>query len=327
MPTLWFSYSMWANGSLDDPEPTRSPYARTWHLGRFLRDRAQERGWQFRYVNLDDTSPVTIHKEDIVIGHVWFNESSFMQQALKQDCRLKICIQPYTHHMVGDEALPMLYDMFDRADHLMLNTGPYWWDTMPDSPFAEWQDKAVRLDNCVNAAHNPYQKHTWNPKGQRGLMCVGYDNPVKGIDRVAELARVGGYRLGVFGNMNPIHHVAQCTMYGGTHFTPDNVAWICRDYDFFVSMGRFDANPTTLNETACWGLLGACTTGSGYWPDQPFIELRDDLLFNLEQVDRMQQTDESELTARSLRMRELMERDYNWQDWLNRVWGQIEAWL
>jgi hypothetical protein len=159
-------------------------------------------------------------------------------------------------------------------------------------------------------------------------MCIGYDNPVKGIDLIANLAQVGGLRLGVFGHMQPIQHVAQCTMHGGVHFTPENVRWLCKDYDFYLSMGRFDANPTALNETACWGLIGACTVGSGYWPEQPFVELRqDDMLFNLEQIDRLQTMDESELNARSKRLRQVQEERYGWEAWLNQVWEQIQQWL
>jgi hypothetical protein len=318
---------MWQNGSLDDGEPTRSPYARTWHLGRFLRNRAQERGWDFRYVNLDDTTPVTIGKDDIVIGHLWFNNGSFMQQALKQDCRAKFAIQPYTHRMVGDEMLPTLREYFEIADHLFFVTGPYWWDTMPESPFAEWQKKATRLDNSVNTTFHKFQKHTWNRKGERGFMCIGYDNPVKGLDRIAELARVSGLRLGVFGHMEPFKHVPHCTMYGGMHFTHENVEWLCKEYDFFLSMGRFDANPTTLNETASWGIIGACTTGSGYWPNAPYLELRDDLQWNLELIDRLQNMDETDLNAHAAKLREIQEQDYTWDKLVNTVWNKVQEWL
>jgi hypothetical protein len=117
-------------------------------------------------------------------------------------------------------------------------------------------------------------------------------------------------------------------MHGGTHFTPENVAWIVKDYDFFISMGRFDANPTTLYETAAWGIIGACTTGSGSWANEPFWELRnDDLLFNLDQVDTWQHMESAELQARSTAMRHRMVQEHQWQPWLDRVWEQIEQWL
>lgn len=328
MPTIWFSYSFQPYESLDGPEPYKAPSSRTWHMGRFLREQAALMGWDFRYVNLDSTEPVTIGKDDIVLGHLWFNEGSFMQQALRQECRGKFCIQPYTHRMVSDNTLPVLNEMIDLADHLFLVCGPYWYDTMEESRFAHWKAKATRLDNSVNCNHHRYQKKTWNKPGNRGFMCIGYENPIKGMDLIGELARVSGFRLGAFAHPHLFPNVPQLIIHEWVHFTPETVAPLCRDYDFFISMGRFDANPTTLNETSCWGLIGACTTGSGYWPNEPFWELRqDDMVFNLEQIDRWQHLPEYELRERSLAMRRLQETNYTWDRLNNVVWGKIQEWL
>lgn len=329
MPKLWFSYSLGGH-DLDGEEPNRSPYARAWYLGRFLRMQALTRGWEFEYRNLDDTDPVTVGKDDVVIGHLWFNDHSFMQQALQQECRFKACIQPYTHHMVGDEALPVLHAMWERADHLFLITGPYWFDTMDETPFGKYKAKATRLDNSVNAALHPYKKTRWNKPGKRAAMCVGYDNPVKGLDKVAELARITGLRLGHYGNCSPdiFRHVPQMTLHGGRLFDEQAITEICEDYDFFITMGRFDANPTTLNESACWGLIGMCTPQSGYWPGQPFVGLSlEDMAANWATIEYFQQLPECELQQHSERLRAIQERDYHWQALLDTVWGKVREYL
>ncbi len=47
MPTLYFSYSL-PGGSLDIQEPLNSPYSISWHVGRMLREKAAERGYDFQ---------------------------------------------------------------------------------------------------------------------------------------------------------------------------------------------------------------------------------------------------------------------------------------
>ncbi len=326
MTTLWFSYSLRPDETLDSPEPTRSPYHHSWHTGRFLRAKAQERGWDFEYRNLNDTSPVTIGADDIVIGHPWFDGNTFIEQAFNQDCLAKFVLQPYTAKMVGPEAESLLHQMWTQADHLFLNTGKYWFDTMQDGPYAQYKAKATRLDNQVNPTRHPYSKRQWSDAGKRAALCIGYDNHIKGLDLVEELARVAGLRLLHLGTVADgfFQHVPQATSVSGMEFTPDNISWICQHYDCFIAMGRFDANPTSLLETACWGLLACCTKESGYWPDEPFIELRlDDLAHNLDMVDWLQRAPAAELQARADTIRQQVIDQHSIEARQNKIWDKM----
>ncbi len=76
MRKLYFSYSLMAHQSLDGAEPRSAPYSISWNVGRFLRDRAQECGYAFEYVNLDDATPREFDATDIVIGHLWHEPGS-----------------------------------------------------------------------------------------------------------------------------------------------------------------------------------------------------------------------------------------------------------
>ena len=330
MPTLWFSYSFLPHHSFDSEAPIASPYKRTHYLGNHLRAMAAQIGYEFQYVNLDDTTPRTIGKDDIVIGHLWFNDGSFIQQAFDQECRAKFCIQPYTHKMVGDEALPTLFKYFDLADHLFLITGPYWFDTMPDTKFGRWHAKATRIENAVNPDVHIFGKTKWNPPGKRAALCIGYPNPVKGLDLTADLARVSGLRLGHCGHAAPelFEHVPQYTYHGGLQFTPDVIRWLCNQYDFFVTMGRYDANPTSLCETSAWGLMPFCTPTSGYWPGQPFAALQtDNLLFNLTQLETFQYMPEHKLIEWQTSIRDVIIRDFTWERTCSVVWEKMQEWL
>lgn len=324
--TLWFSYSFPDYLTLDSPEPNRSPYHHTWHVGRMLRQQAQGKGWGFEYRNLFDERPVEIGLEDIVIGHAWFTGNSFMEQASQQPCRARFIMQPYTEKMVGDEALESLHFQWSAADWLFLNTGSYWFDRMPESDYARYADKATRVDNVVNPALHPHSKRQWHEAGKRVGLCIGYNNPVKGVDLVADLARTAGFKLVTLGlsDTTLFQHVPQLVMMDGMNFTPENITWLCQEVDFFLTMGRFDANPTTLLETSCWGLLACCTEQCGYYANQPFIELRlDDMVHNWDVIDWIQHAPQAELSDRANVIRQQVIAGHSIQTRLDTMWNKI----
>lgn len=330
MATLWFCYSR-GTYDLDGPEPPHSPYTIYYHLGRFLRDRAVELGMDFQYRNLDELTQDTIGAEDIVIGHTWFApEGGWMHQALNSDCRRVFILQPYSHGMVSDGDVPRVLDLWHRAAHLFLITGEFWHFTMSGSPYAALKPKSTRLDMAINPEQHPFLKTSWNKSGRRGWLCIGNDVPAKGFAYIAELARTAGVRLGHYGSASPatFQHVPQMTLHGGRLFDVAAITDICQQYDFFISLAPMDANPTTLLETAAWGLIGFSNRESGYLPDKPFLELKlGDMAFNLHQLRTWQHMDEYELRQRNRDMRETIEKQYSWQRFCDRVWNEVRDYL
>lgn len=325
---LWFSYSYNDLNPLEGDEPLSSPYTITYHVARYLRERAVEHGYTFRYVNLDDTTPRDFGADDLVVGHTWWS-GGFMHQALAADVRAKIILQPYTAGMVSAGDVDMAKALFAPADHLLLITGRYWFDGLSNSPYAEWRDKATRVDMAVNVANHPYSKTKWGRVNRRAVLAIGADIAAKGLDRVAELARTAGLRLGYFGNASPerFEHAPYFKHHGGVVFTPEVIRQICAEYDFFVTMGDNDANPTTLLETAAWGLIPFCTETSGYYDRYPFPGLTGNLSRDWATMDRWQRATDYELSAESERLREIVARDYNWTRFCETVWGKVREYL
>lgn len=330
MPNLWFSYSSGGNDMLTCEEPISSPYTITWYVSRMLAQKAEQYGYTYRYVNLDDETPQVFDALDIAVGHCWDAPNSFMQQALNANIRAKIVLQPYSHGMVSIGDIPRYVDMFSKADELLFLTGEYWHSTMLASPFESLFDKVTRIDMAVNADLHPFKKITWNKKGERALCVIGHDTPTKGYKNVAELARVAGIRLGHFGSAHTetFEHVPSMTMHGGMTFTPENIAAVCEQYDAVIAMPLADANPTILLEAAAWGLACYCTPLAGYLPERPFRELRvDNLAFNVNAMRDFQTMDEYELKRDSLALRQVIERDYNFQKMTDTIWEKVKVYL
>lgn len=326
-PTFWFSYS--TIYGLDAPEPPNSPYSLTWNVGRFLRNKATAHGYAFRYVNLDDLGDYAIQPDDIIFGHSWYPEG-FLTRAFDKPARAKFLIQPYQHDIVGKNESWWIRRLADAADHLFFVTGPYWWDTMHDGLYGDWKAKATRLDMAINPALHPHSKTRWNAPGKRRVLAIGTDIPYKGLDMIADLAQKGGFHLGYFGSADPakFRHVPQFMYYGGADFTPAVQAAIARDYDCFISLAYGDANPTTLLETASWGLLPLCNKESGYWADAPFLELRKgDMAFNLAMIDHIQQAPEYALRQRAAAIRREVVERHSWERFTATIWAELEKWL
>lgn len=327
MPNLWFSYS--TIFGLDAPQPPNSPYSLTWNIGRFLRDKATALDYTFRYVNLDDCGEYAIGADDICVGHVWWPDG-FMNRALASPARLKFVLQPYSPGMVAPTERDWIRLLFGKADHLFLVTGPAWYDAMPDGPFADWQAKATRLDMAIDVTLHPHSKRRWNPPGKRALLAIGADTPAKGLDIVADFARIGGFKLGHFGAAAPgrFQHVPQAIEYGGVDFDLAGQQHITDEYDGFISLARMDANPTTLLETAAWGLVPFCNVESGYHPGEPFLELRlDDMRFNLEVLDWFQRAPEYELRCRADAIQREVVEQHTWARFCETLWAEISKWL
>jgi hypothetical protein len=324
MPTLWFSYSS-SGGSLDAPAPLNSPYTIWWHVGNALRSDAALWGYNFAYVNLDDTTPREFSPDDVAIGHTWFS-GGFMHQALDANIKAKFILQPYSHRMVSDGDVGMVLSLFNKADHLFLITGEHWFDTMCDTPYAPLQVKATRLDMAIDTKLHPFKKTKFNPPGQRAVCVIGNDTPTKGYRHVADLARMAGFRLGHFGSAQPetFEQVPCMVLHGGYLFTPDIIEAICSQYDALIALPVADANPTVLLEAASWGLTVFASRNAGYLPGRPFLTLRDDdPAFNLAQIRAWQNLSEYDLLAQAQAVRRTIEQDYTFDIMCSKIWAKI----
>lgn len=329
MPTLYFSYSDGGKDILNCDEPLSSPYTITWNVGRFLRDKAASIGYDFAYKNLDDTTPVEFDPSDIVIGHCWW-EGGFMHQALDANVKAKFILQPYSHGMVSPGDVEMVHSLFIKADHLFLITGEHWFNTMPDSPYASLQHKAIRLDMAVSPAMHPFSKTTWNKPGKRAICVIGHDTWAKGYKNVAVLARAAGIHLGHFGSTDgySFAHVPSLTLHGGVLFTPESIAVVCSQYDAIVTLAEYDANPTVLLEAASWGLRVYANREAGYLPNRPFEELRkDDMSFNVAQMRALQQMSDYELNATRDHVRRVVASEYTFDRLCQTIWQTVETFL
>lgn len=282
--TLYFIYSIDDLARLNSAraEPRAAPYSIAWNAARRLRRLAAWRSVPFEYRNLDDARPIPLKNGDVVIGHPWWSIPHAPMNRVLDDPRTDIyraVIMPFTPFATTQPDELCRY--FERADHLFLIQGRYWYyRTFQSTEFphyAQFAPKVTRLDTAINPCLHPFLKRHWNPPGKRRWLLLGHDAPAKGLDYAIRLAAACGAQVGHCGSVTPATAAALDAIgakrYGGVAFTPDAIEYLANTYDFFVTCGRADANPTTLLEATSWGLLSFCTPQSGYHLDRPFINI------------------------------------------------------
>lgn len=315
---------IYAGNPLNDAS-IRAPETISNHLYRYLERRLPVSFSDWCSTELPDVGP-----DDIILGHPHRDPRTVLQRLFRErECQAKLLLFPFHHY------LPHINLPFDplvrRCSKLLAITGEYWYDTLPESSFSHWQDKMVRVDMAVDAGRFPLLKASFNPVGKRVLLYIGTDVPEKGVGHLARLLRDSGCRLvyvGQLGSSAPLFEGLEVTYLGPRELSLSFLKWLAHNCDFFVNTSVSDANPTTILEMSAIGLPVLCTPQSGY--------IRSDLVYSLSLTDHahnlavlnaLQQASQTELLRRSLQVRGVIEREYTWDKFCQKIAQVVEPYL
>jgi glycosyltransferase involved in cell wall biosynthesis len=201
--------------------------------------------------------------------------------------------------------------------------GPFWYDTLPQSPFADWQPKIIRLDMAVDTQQYLRAKMQFNAPGKRGYLYIGSNRPEKGCEVLARtMAGLQDYRCSWVGDGPEIASMRR--LHRRVELTPELVAQLARDHDIFVNTSVSDANPTTILEAMAWGFPVACTPQSGYYRMPSLISLSTtDISANIEKLRQLQEAPEATLSRVAETNLKLVRTDYTWHRFCDSVWNVV----
>lgn len=285
---------------------------------------------------LDWCSPAPlppVSSNTIIIGHPNYSAETPIRRLFQLPARAKILMFPF-HHSIPEINLPF-DDLARQADAIISITGPVWFDTIEQTPFAHWQSKMTRLDMAIDANAYPFVKHKFNPPGQRQFAYIGCDRPEKGVDLLAAIMAKSPYHLHAYGVMDG--NSAFCRLpnvhyHGWTDTNPQWATDLCNMVDGFLNPSRSDANATVILEACAWGLPVALSPGSGYYTDAR----NDDMFYGLNTNDPegcanlleyINRADEAGLLERSRRIRKIIEQKYNWQRFCDTVISVVKKFI
>ena len=306
-----------------DSESIQSPYSITKNLYYYLKARAH-----VMYHDWTSRANIEALPNDIVIGHPNYDSDTIISKFFRsgQKCKAKCLIHPL-HTVRIQDNLP--FDpLAQAADKIFSICGPYWYDTIGDTPFAHWKPKITRLDMAVDANVYPYLKTEFNPIGKRKLIYMGSSTPHKNLSYMIELlSRMPDITLNWYGGDgdHPLAKLPNVKTVGWVVLDKNMATNIVQECDIFVNTSFSDANPTTLLESTAWGLIPACTPQSGYYNDPMFTPLN---LWSIDEsvsaIRKLLNTPSEVLKERSIRSRAIIESKYNWNVFCETVWKELE---
>lgn len=261
---------------------------------------------------------------DVLIGHPhpapW---TCFRWSASQRGWRRVIMLSPYNH---GDPwQVSFLDAVIGRCDLYLAITGRYWYESVADSLYAHWQPKMVHVDLAIDRADFPVLKQEFNPPGERRFVYIGHSGWTKNtpyLTAIAEaapdcpIAWIGRGEQPIPG-LQPL---------GFQNFaTPEGKRSVAA-HDFLLTVGRADANPTTVLEAMAWGLIPVCTPQSGYvgYPSIVNVPL-DDPAGAAAVLRRLQTAPQSELAGWQSRNWQLLNEHFQWDRFAAQVISAIES--
>jgi glycosyltransferase involved in cell wall biosynthesis len=270
------------------------------------------------------TYPIVPKPGDVLVGHPTWDYDSVFNASLRQPgWSRRICIHPFAP---GDaRQVAHLDRLLPWCDLFLAITGPYWIKALPQTRCRHFAPKLVHLDLAVNREHFPPVKSSFNPPGKRKFLYIGnhpwYKN-LPYLDAIA--ARCPDSEFAWIGSRKEKYrHLRQL----GFHDFSDPLAReLAAEYDFLITVGRADANPTTILEAMALGLVPVCTPQSGYQGVTGIINVPlDDLPAACAVIASLQGCDETTLRQWQAGNWRLLDRHFNWDRFSEQVIAAIES--
>ncbi|HEX7640431.1 MAG TPA: hypothetical protein VF457_18710 [Burkholderiaceae bacterium] len=229
-------------------------------IGNEVGDRLQ-RDYDVRFHGWRDKVTIEPDPGDVLIGHPhWRRDSVFDRSVRRPGWARRILMAPY----VDDLRQIAFYDRhMDQCDLFLAITGNYWFDRVGEAAVRRWKPKMRHMDLAVNRTHFPFVKTQFNPPGQRRFAYIGHTAHNKNVGYLSRLQRecpdadiswIGRGRKKI-----PGVHVL-----GVRDFSRPEARAEIAQFDFMITVGAMDANPTTILEALGWGLVPVVTMQSGY---------------------------------------------------------------
>ena len=320
------------------PVETRSDSARRVHLvyphdnnristpdaiGCQLGRRLQAR---YEVVYHDYTEPGVIVPApgDVLLGHPHPDPRSIFRRSLKQDgWHRRLMMAPFEHR--DFRRISFEDRLIERCDLVLAITGSYWFQTVADSLCSHWRPKMIHLDLAVERGDFPFLKTSFGAPGKRRVVYIGHTAGYKNTPFLSEIAaRLPDVDFAWIGTgTRPIPGLANL---GFVDFSSQAGKDVIAQFDFLLSVGDADANPTTILEAMSWGLIPVCTPTSGYEgvPGIPNVPLGD-AEAAAAVMSRLLLANESDLLAMQSTNRKLLEDHFTWDRFAAQVIDAIES--
>lgn len=272
--------------------------------------------------NWDSIRKITPKEGDILIGHSHpFPFTIFRRSVEHAGWARKLIMQPYNSDW---SQVGYIDDVIDKCDLFLAITGDYWFQRISSEKTSRWLPKMIQLNLAVDRNQFPFLKKSFNPVGKRKFIYIGNDHPGKNLPYLRAIAsRFDSYEFAWAGKGTSCQELKSL---GYIDFSMPDGRELISSYDFMITVGNADANPTTILEALSWGLIPVCTPTSGYQNEIGIINIpHDDVNEACAVIENLQSMDSHNLNKISNLGKKVLSEKYNWQIFFREVLNAINT--
>lgn len=291
-------------------------------IGRNLTMRLKK---HYNVINYDWDSRDIIRPgtNDILLGHPHPMYGTIFRRSSKlQGWKRVIWLLPFAHGKLNQ--ISFLDPLIKNCDLYLAISGNYWFSALKKSWVAHWEPKMIRLDLAIDRTDFPVIKNKFNVQGQRRFLYIGNSGIYKNTDYLSEIAvALPETQISWIGQGKKI---ANLRPLGFQDFSTEKSKKIVSKYDFMITVGNSDANPTTILEAMSWGLIPVCTPQSGYEGFPGIINIPiDNIKKATEVINQLQMMDDEKLRSMQVLNWEILSQHFNWDRFTTQVIEALES--
>jgi hypothetical protein len=205
---------------------------------------------------------------DILLGHPHPRRNTVFRKSFNGAWASRYVICPFT---TNPQQMYFVERYALQADAFFAICGPVWAEKITTSMYAHLGERFVHLDMAIDTQEWPPLDRAFAEPKKRKFAFIGSSLALKGTPFLEQLAVRRPNEIGWIGASRWVRSNAECTNY--LDLATDKGREALAEYDFVISPGRSDANPTVLLEAMSLGLLPICTKESGYDDAEHFYSL------------------------------------------------------
>jgi len=260
---------------------------------------------------------------DILLGHLHPNPFTIMHRSFfNKKWSKRFILQPFN----GNKYNLLNIDKYIHfSDGYFAISGKYWINSMHKSPyFKHWCYKTIHLELAIDPKNFRFLKKSFNRIGSRRILYIGNDNKNKNLSYLNSLARTLNINVDWIGN--GLNKYSNLRKLGYFDFALTSNLKILSGYDFLITVGKNDANPTTVLEAMSWGIIPICSETSGYISNDGVLLLSSDDIFEASnELKKYLNYSSSYLLSLQKNNISKIKKYFNWNIFLNKIFNQIKS--
>lgn len=278
-------------------------------IGFKVKQILERRGFEVIPHAWDAPYSITPKIGDIIIGHAHpLANTVFRKSIAKPGWGRRILFQPFNYALQQNGYLDSL---IDNVDLFIAICGEYWYQNLSNSPFAHFKPIFHPINLAVDTDKYMYTRdYTKESDRKRKFVYIGNDHPGKNLSYLNELAKHSETEIHWIGGHNKSYQ--NLKSHGKIPIPSDKYFKIISNVDFHIIASKYDANPTTVLETAASGLLQVTSDTSGYLDERLRIPLSLNIAEDALLLRGLSKITSEELAIKRATLSKVLLEDYSW---------------